>query len=135
MADSTKSTSKSTTAKTTEAPETGKTTGDTADNDTNTGTPSAEAYASADLNVAEGAGISEGDVKALRDEAGLNQSAGHEMDIHAWATTEAGKQFAKSEKDRQKAAEDEEKSYKDALSGDDNLNAAEKAYREAVDKA
>lgn len=102
--------------------------------ETNAGTPSSEAYQSADLAVAEAAGISEGDVKALRDDAGLNQSAGHESDIHAWAITEAGKEFAKGEKDRVKEAEAEAKSYSDYLNKD-GLNKAEAAYAEAVSKA
>lgn len=102
--------------------------------DTNPGTPSPEATASADVTVAAAAGISEGDVKALRDDAGLNQSAGHSSDIHAWAITPAGKEFAKGEKDRQAKAKEEEKSYSEALNKD-GVNEAEAKYIEAVNKA
>lgn len=105
------------------------------DEKTNPGTPSAEATASADVAVANAAGITEGEVKALRDDAGVNQSAGHESDIHAWAVSEAGKKFAKeTAKENEKAVKEEEKRYKDSLSKD-GLDEAAVKYREAVDKA
>lgn len=102
--------------------------------DHNTGTPNPESTDTADVHVARAAGISEGDVKALRDEAGLNQSAGHEMDLHAWASTEAGKQFAKEASEREKKEKEFEKSYSESFNKD-GLNKAEVKYREAVEKA
>lgn len=129
MADTSKPTSK-TAAKTTEAPEAGKTDG----TETNSGTPSPESTDTADTALAKAAGITEGEVKALRDDAGLNQSAGHESDIHAWAASPAGKAFKDGEDDRKKAAKDEEKAYKDSLNKD-GLDEAAVKYREAVDKA
>lgn len=120
---------KDSTNKTTEAPEAGKTSG----TDTNTGTPSSEAFASADVQAAEAAGITEGEIKALRDDAGVNQSAGHESDIHAWAQSTAGKAFKDSEKERKDAAKAEEKAYGEALNKA-GLDEAAAKYREAVDK-
>jgi hypothetical protein len=102
------------------------------DKDTNPGTPDVEP--SADVQLAEKAGITEGEVKALRDEAGLNQSAGHNMDIHAYAVSAQGKEYAEGEKDRQEAYKAEEKAAKDALDKD-GLNEFEAKYMEAVDKA
>ena len=98
---------------------------------TNTGTASKEAFASSDLALAEKAGVSEGEVKALRDDAGLNQHAGHEADLHAWSLTEAGKKFAKDAGDREKAEKEAAKKQSEHLNKD-GLTKAEAKYREAV---
>lgn len=103
------------------------------DSDRNPGTADAAATATADTALAEAAGISEGDVKALRDDAGLDQMAGHEGDIHAWAISPAGKAWAEGEKDREKAAKDEAKAYDEQFEKDD-LREAEAKYKEAVSK-
>jgi hypothetical protein len=103
-------------------------------NDTNPGTPDPSATASADVYVAEKAGLSEGDIKALRDDAGLNQSAGHDMDIHSWEATPAGQEFVKGERDRVKATEAEAKAF-DAQTNKDGLNEFEAKYADAVKKA
>lgn len=105
-----------------------------ADEKTNSGTPAPESTDSADTALAAAAGISEGEVKALRDEAGLNQLAGHDMDIHAWQVSPAGKTWAEGEKDREKKYKDEEKSYKEQFEKD-GLRPAEQKYAEAVSKA
>lgn len=98
---------------------------------TNTGTPSREAYATADVQAAEAAGVSEGEIKALRDEAGVNQSAGHMADIHAWSQSEAGKAFKDSEKDRIKREKEVAKARSEATNKD-GLTDAESKYIEAV---
>lgn len=101
------------------------------DEDKNPGTPDAGAYASGDLAVAENAGITEGEVKALRDDAGLNRLAGHEADIHAYSLTPEGKEYLSKEKERQAAAKEEAKKY-DAQFDRNGLTEAEAKYREAV---
>lgn len=104
-----------------------------ADEKTNPGTPSPEATESSDTSLAKNAGISEGDVHALRDDAGLNQLPGHESDIHAWSQSPAGKAYAEGEKDREKQYKAEEKAYKEQFSKD-GLTEAEAKYKEAVEK-
>lgn len=100
----------------------------------NTGTPDPGAFDSADSAVGEASGLSEGEVKALRDDAGLNQLAGNEANTLAWETTPAGKEFLKGEKDRVKKYKEEAKAY-DEATNKDGLTEAEAKYREAVDKA
>lgn len=99
------------------------------DDDKNPGT--AEVAASADTALADKAGISEGEVKALRDDAGLNQSPGHEANVHAYALSPAGKEWAEGEKDRQKAYEAEEKRYAEEAKQSKVSDASAK-YREAA---
>lgn len=113
--------------KTTEAPEAQKSSG----TETNPGTPDTEAYGSSDGALAEAAGITEGEVHALRDDAGLNQLAGHDADVHAWSLTEAGKKFSKEEADRKKAAKTEEKAYSEQTDKNGRTE-AEAKYAEAV---
>lgn len=67
--------------------------------------PSGDTATSPDVVLAEKAGISEGEVKALRDNAGVNQLAGHEANIHAWSLTPEAKKFIDGEKDRNEAAQ------------------------------
>ena len=86
---------------------------------------------SADVQNAADLGVSEGDIKALRDNAGLNQSAGHEANVHAWESSAAGKAFKDGEKDRQKALKDEAKSISEQTD-DDNLDKGAAVYVEAV---
>lgn len=101
---------------------------------TNPGTPDANAYATADTAVAEAAGITEGEVKALRDDAGVNQLAGNEANTLSWESTPAGQEFLKGEKDRVKKYEDEAKAYEKSTDKG-GLTEAEAKYKEAVDKA
>ena len=86
-----------------------------------------------DVQVAAKAGLSEGDVKALRDDAGLNRLPGHSATVGAWAASEQGKEFAKGEKDRNKAAEDGAKAAHESLNKD-GLSEADRKYTEAVGK-
>lgn len=101
--------------------------------DTNVGTPDPAATDTADTATARAAGISEGDVKALRDDAGLNQLPGHEANVHAWENSPAGKAWLKGEKDREKAAKNEAKQYEEQVN-DDGLSEADAKYREVVSK-
>jgi hypothetical protein len=100
---------------------------------TNPGTPDAESTDTADTAAAKAAGLTEGDIKALRDDAGLNQTAGHTGDILQWEQSPAGEEFKKGEKDRQKAAKEEEKRYSEQFNKD-GLTEAEAKYVEVVNK-
>jgi hypothetical protein len=95
---------------------------------TNPGTPDRGTFTTADTAVADAAGLSEGEVKALRDNAGLNQLAGNEANTLAWESTPAGQEFLKGEN------KDEAKEYEESREKD-SLSPAEVKYREAVDKA
>lgn len=86
---------------------------------------------STDSQVAAKAGLSEGEVKALRDDAGLNGLAGHGANLAAWEATEAGKEFVKGEKDRNKEAEEGAKAATKDLD-DNGRSEAEKKYFEAT---
>lgn len=99
--------------------------------ETNPGTPRTEATDTADVAVAKKNGISEGAVKALRDDAGVNALAGHAADIHAWSLSDEGKEYAKGEKDREKAYKAETEAY-DKQFDKQGLSPADKAYAEAV---
>lgn len=101
---------------------------------TNPGTPDPNTFASADVQVANAAGLSEGEVKALRDDAGVNQLPGNEANTLSWQATAAGKEYLDGEKDRQKKYKDEAKAY-DEQTNKDGLTEAEAKYKEAVDKA
>lgn len=100
----------------------------------NSGTADPAAFASDDARVGEASGLSEGEVKALRHDAGLNQSAGHTATVGAWEASPAGQEFLKGEKDRVKKYEAEAKEY-DAQTNKDGLTEAEAKYAEAVNKA
>lgn len=89
--------------------------------------------ASAEVQVAEQQGISEGEVKALRDDAGLDQSAGHEANVHAWESSASGQQFLKDEGKRQKAIKEEAKTV-DEQTDKDGLDPAAAKYIEVVTK-
>jgi colicin import membrane protein len=89
---------------------------------------------SAEVQAAEEAEMTEGEVKALRADAGLDQLAGHEANVHAWEQSEAGQRFLEGEDDRLKQYEEEEKAYAEQTD-DDGLNEAEARYFEAVNKA
>lgn len=91
----------------------------------------APAYETSDTQVAEEAGITEGEMHALRDDAGLNQLAGHDMDIHAWSESPQGKEWAEGEDDRVKKYEEEEKAYEEQFEKD-GLREAEAKYAEVV---
>lgn len=104
------------------------------DEKTNPGTPDASATNTPDTQVAEKAGITEGEVKRLRNEAGLNQLAGNEANTSAWEASPEGQEYLKGEKDRQKKYEDEAKKY-DEQTDKDGLTKAEAEYKEVVDKA
>lgn len=104
------------------------------DQKTNPGTPDAGAMSSADSVVADKAGLTEGEVKALRYEAGLNQLAGNEANTLSWESSPAGQEFLKGEKDRQKEAKDEAAAYNKATNKD-GLTEAEAKYAEVTSKA
>lgn len=101
--------------------------------DSNVGTPDPNATTSADVQAAEAAGITEGEFKALRDEAGLNQSAGHMANIGSWEASAQGQEWLEGEDDRVKANEEEAEKY-DEQTNDDGLTEAEAAYFEAVEQ-
>ena len=86
---------------------------------------------SPDVQAADKAGVSEGDIKALRDESGLNQSAGHEANVAAWEASDEGKAFLATEKDRNKEAK---AGAKEAADSAKEQSESEKAYTEAVGK-
>jgi hypothetical protein len=87
-----------------------------------------------DSVVAREAGLTEGDVKALRDDANLNASAGHMANIDVWAASPAGKADAEAEKDRVKAEKDALKQYQEQVN-DEGLSPAVVKYQEVVGKA
>lgn len=87
-----------------------------------------------EVQVAVANDISEGEVKALRSDAGLDQLAGHEANVHAWEASAAGKEFLKGEKDRQKAIAEEAKA-RQAATNKDGLTESEAKYVEAINKA
>lgn len=88
----------------------------------------------AETQMGEAVGLTEGEVKALRHDAGLNQLAGNQANTLAWAASREGREFAKTAKEREKAAKEEEKAYK-AQFDSDGLTESEKAYIEASKKA
>lgn len=92
-------------------------------------TSQANSAESLDSQVAEG--LPEGEVRALRADAGLDQSAGHEANVHAWEQSPAGQAFLAEEGDRQKAIKEEGKTLQ-ALTNDDNLDEGAAKYVEAV---
>lgn len=73
------------------------------------------------------------DLRGARDEAGLNQLAGHQAHIYEWANSEAGKQFIsnadKTFKEREQAVEEAQVKALDK----DGLTEAEKKYQETVE--
>lgn len=75
-------------------------------------------------------GLSEGEVKALRDDAGLNQLAGHGGDLLAWEKSPAGKEFKDGEKDRVSANKAEAKAYE--AQKDSEASKATDKYTEAL---
>ena len=93
----------------------------------------ADATASQDAQVAAKAGISEGEVKALRDDAGLNQLPGSEANVLAWEQTEDGQKFIKDSKKAAKDAEESAKKTRESVDKD-GLTEADKKYREALIK-
>lgn len=93
-----------------------------------------ETTGSAEVQVAEDQGISEGEVKQLRYEAGLDQLPGHEANVHAWEASEGGKKFLEDEGDRQKAIEEEAKSFDDQ-SDQDGLDEGAAKYQEVLGKS
>lgn len=74
--------------------------------------------------------LQEAEVRTLRQDAGLNQLAGHEANVLAWEKSPAGKAFLDSEKDRQKEIKEEGKRLS-ALTNDDNLDEGAVKYVEA----
>ena len=84
-----------------------------------------------DTQVAEAAGITEGEVKRLRYEADLNKSAGHEANIHAWEASQAGQEWLATEDDRQKQIEDERKEAEESANQTDEKV---ERYRNAVEE-
>lgn len=84
-----------------------------------------------DEQAAESAGVAEGDIKGLRADSGLLVQSGHAANIHAWAASDAGKEFAKGEKDRNKQAEAAAKAAHAHLDKDGKSEAVKK-YVETV---
>lgn len=83
-----------------------------------------------DATVAEAAGITEGELKALRSDAGLNQSAGHEANVLAWEASPAGQQFLAQEKERQEQVKRENKEAEESAK---QVDEATEKYRNAVE--
>lgn len=91
----------------------------------------AASTASPDVQAAERGGISEGELHALRDDAGVNLSAGHGANLATWETSEAGKEWIKGAKDRDKEAkEGAERAHADV--DKDGKTEADKKYEEVV---
>jgi hypothetical protein len=88
---------------------------------------------STDAQAAAKAGVTEGEVKALRDDAGLNTLPGHEANVLAWEVSEDGKKFVKESKEAAKQAEADAKKTRESLDKD-GLSEPEKKYREALSK-
>lgn len=84
-------------------------------------------------DVANDAGLSEGEYRALRDDAGVNQSAGLDDNTVVWEASPAGKVFLKGEGDRQKAIKAEAKAL-DEATNEDGLDEKAVAYVEAMGK-
>ena len=104
------------------------------DKETNPGTPVTPLESSSpDVQVAAKNNISEGEVKQLRFEAGMNQLPGHQANLSAWEASEDGKAFIKTAKDRDKEAEAGAKAAHADLDKD-GVSEAEKRYFEATDK-
>lgn len=107
--------------------------GNKAQGDKNPSNVTAGAASSSDVQAAESAGITEGEFKALRDDAGVNQSAGSEAHVKAWEASAAGKEFVKAEGDRQKAIKDEAKTI-DEQTNKDGLDEGAAKYVEVTSK-
>lgn len=103
------------------------------DNKNNASDQSDEVTQSADVQAADAAGVSEGEVKALRSDAGLNQGAGHEANIGAWEASADGQAFLDTEGDRNDEAEKGAEAAAEPLD-DDGQSEAEKKYAETVGK-
>lgn len=87
----------------------------------------------ADAQVAEAKSLDgEGAVRALRDDAGRNQLAGHEPQVGTWEASEDGKKFLADEKDRVKKDEEAAKAAADSLNKD-GLNEADQKYAEVTE--
>jgi flagellar biosynthesis/type III secretory pathway protein FliH len=84
-----------------------------------------------DTQVAEAAGLTEGDVKALRSDAGLNQLPGHESNVQAWEASVEGQQWLADEKQREEAIEAETKAVEASAK---EAEGPVKRYQEAVEK-
>ena len=84
-----------------------------------------------DVEAAERADVSEGDIKALRDDAGLVRLPGNEGNVKVWEASEAGKAFLKGEAERVKQAEAAAKAAHADLDKD-GLSEADKKYEETV---
>ena len=73
----------------------------------------------------------EGTLRALRDDAGLNQSSGHESDVLQWEQSPDGQRFLDEEGDRLKFVKAEAKALADEAN-DDCVDPASVKYVEAV---
>jgi hypothetical protein len=98
---------------------------------TETTTPSSQ---TADVQAAQRAGVKESEVKASRYDAGLDQLAGHQAHIDAWANSDEGKQFIADAKDAEKKVAEAEKTRQEAVDSKTGLSDAEKKYQEMVKK-
>lgn len=78
-------------------------------------------------------GLTEGEYRALRDDAGVNQSAGLDNNTVVWEASPAGKAFRKGEGDRQKAIKAEADAL-DKATNKDGLDEKAVAYVEAMGK-
>lgn len=94
-------------------------------------TRTSEAFSSDDANVADAAGITEAEFKALRSNAGLNQLAGHEANVHAWEASPDGQAWLADEDKRQ---EQVKKENEEAEKASDEADEAMQAYNDAIDK-
>lgn len=88
------------------------------------------AVQSDEVQAADKAGLSEGELKALRDDAGMNQLPGNEANTLTWEQSEAGKAFVKeANAQAKKDAEAAKETHKDLK---DDFSPAEQKYREAL---
>jgi hypothetical protein len=87
------------------------------------------APATGDAAVAEKANITEGELHALRDNAGVDQLPGHEANVLAYELSPEGKQFIKDEKERNEAAQKQAEAENGPDEGAEALNKALKSKK------
>lgn len=84
-----------------------------------------------DTFIADAAGLTEGEVRALRDNAGLNKLAGHQANVQAWEASPAGQAWLADESEREKQAKAEDEANEASAK---ERSAAVEEYEKAVEK-
>ena len=84
---------------------------------------------SGDDAAAERAGMSEGELRALRDDAGINLLPGHEGTVHQWENSPEGKEWLEGAKKREEA---EKKATEAAEASATEVQEATDKYLDAV---